>query len=285
MDHVDAETIEKEIMPNILKLIAKDNRIQEITVRMAQIIGKVVYKLSRNNSNLHRKYQTEIIDFYNRICEDHETEDCRFHAAYNLPCFHACYRQKATEEDDDEAAAPAPAATPAAAPAATQTAASATIPAAESTRPTHVGDIELVERGAAPARGTGTASVSFQLAQETCRQLEMRGDYTLAAEVLARALAQEGLRINHHLLPSATDLVSEPERYAVISKSLAVAMAHMQEDLRSLKAPLLEREPPPLQRLLDVVEREAQRVRCLPGAWLGALRAANELPRPARGSA
>ena len=187
-----------------------------------------------------------------------------------------------TEEDDEEAAAPAPAATPAAAPAATQTAASATIPAAESTRPTHVGDIELVERGAAPARGTGTASVSFQLAQETCRQLEMRGDYTLAAEVLARALAQEGLRINHHLLPSATDLVSEPERCAVISKSLVVAMAHMQEDLRSLKAPLLQREPPPLQRLLDAVEREAQRVRCLPDAWLGALRPANELPRPAR---
>ena len=189
------------------------------------------------------------------------------------------------EADDDEAAAPAPATAPATAPAAAPAAAAAATPAAESTRPTlHAGDIELVERGAAPARGTGTASVSFQLAQETCRQLEMRGDYTLAAEVLARALAQEGLRINHHLLPSATDLVSEPERYAVISKSLAVAMAHMQEDLRSLKAPLLQRSlmAPPLQRLLDAVERGAQRVRCLPGAWLGALRAANELPRPAR---
>jgi hypothetical protein len=183
----------------------------------------------------------------------------------------------ALEAEDDEAGAPAPATALAAAPAAP-----AAAPVAESTHPTHVGDIELVERGAAPVRGTGTASVSFQLAQETCRQLEMRGDYTLAAEVLARALAQEGLRINHHLLPSATDLISEPERYAVISKSLAVAMAHMQEDLRSLKAPLLQREPPPLQRLLDAVEREAQRVRCLPGAWLGALRAANELPRPAR---
>lgn len=102
LEHVDIETVEQEIMPNILKLIAHDNRIQEITVRMAQIIGKVVYKLSRNNSNLHRKYQTEIIDFYNRICEDYETEDCRFHAAYNLPCFHACYRQKAPEEDEDE---------------------------------------------------------------------------------------------------------------------------------------------------------------------------------------
>jgi len=110
----------------------------------------------------------------------------------------------------------------------------------------------------------------------------MRGDYTLAAEVLARALAQEGLRINHHLLPSATDLVSEPERYAVISKSLAVAMAHMREDLRGLKAPLLQREQPLLEQLLDAVEREAQRVRCLPGAWLRALRAADELPRPAR---
>ena len=120
----------------------------------------------------------------------------------------------ALEAEDDEAGAPAPATALAAAPAAP-----AAAPVAESTHPTHVGDIELVERGAAPVRGTGTASVSFQLAQETCRQLEMRGDYTLAAEVLARALAQEGLRINHHLLPSATDLISEPERYAVISKS------------------------------------------------------------------
>ena len=54
LDHVDSETIEKEIMPNILKLIARDNRIQEITVRMAAIIGKVVFKLSK--SGMHRKY-------------------------------------------------------------------------------------------------------------------------------------------------------------------------------------------------------------------------------------
>ena len=104
LDHVELETVESEIMPNILKLIAPDNRIQEITVRMAQIIGKVVYKLSRNPANLHRKYQTEIIEFYKRICDDYETEDCRYHAAYNLPCFHACYRPPQTmiEEDDDD---------------------------------------------------------------------------------------------------------------------------------------------------------------------------------------
>ena len=91
-------------MPCILKLIAHDNRIQEITVRMAQIIGKVVYKLSRNAANLHRKYQAEIIDFYTRICDDYETEDCRYHAAYNLPCFHACYRppQMLMDEDEDD---------------------------------------------------------------------------------------------------------------------------------------------------------------------------------------
>ena len=191
----------------------------------------------------------------------------------------------ADDDEEEEAAAPAPVvANPAAPPAQTvATPAAAPAPAAAAAaapaRP-RAGDIELVERGVT-TRGTGTASVSFQLAQETCRQLEMRGDYTLAAEVLARALAQEGLRINHHLLPSATDLVSEPERYAVISKSLVVAMAHMQEDLRGLKAPLLQREKPPLQQLLDTIEREAQRLRCLPGAW-SALRAAKGLPRPTR---
>lgn len=102
LEHVDLETVESEIMPNILKLIAHDNRIQEITVRMAQIIGKVVFKLSRNSANLHRKYQTEIIEFYTRICDDYETEDCRFHAAYNLPCFHACYRPPMAILDDDD---------------------------------------------------------------------------------------------------------------------------------------------------------------------------------------
>ena len=35
LEHVELETVEQEIMPNILKLIAQDNRIQEITVRMA----------------------------------------------------------------------------------------------------------------------------------------------------------------------------------------------------------------------------------------------------------
>jgi hypothetical protein len=57
--HVDAETKEKEIMPNALKLIAKDNRVQEITVRMAAIIGKIVWKLSK--SDMRRKYQNEFV--------------------------------------------------------------------------------------------------------------------------------------------------------------------------------------------------------------------------------
>ena len=56
LEHIETETIEQEIMPNILKLISQDNRIHEITVRMAQIIGKVVYKLSRNSANLHQKH-------------------------------------------------------------------------------------------------------------------------------------------------------------------------------------------------------------------------------------
>ena len=100
LEHVDAETIEKEIMPNILKLIAKDNRIQEITVRMAAIIGKVVWKLSK--SGMHRKYQNEFVEFYHRICDDLESEDSRYHAAYNLPCFHLCYHTPSPNDDDDD---------------------------------------------------------------------------------------------------------------------------------------------------------------------------------------
>jgi hypothetical protein len=87
-------------MPNILKLIARDNRIQEITVRMAAIIGKVVFKLSK--SGMHKKYQTEFVEFFHRICDDYETEDCRYHAAYNLPCFHLCYHIPIQGDEDEE---------------------------------------------------------------------------------------------------------------------------------------------------------------------------------------
>jgi hypothetical protein len=64
----------------------------EITVRMAAIVGKLVYKLAKNSGGLHRKYQTEFVSFYGRICDDYENDDNRFHAAFNLPCFQFCYR-------------------------------------------------------------------------------------------------------------------------------------------------------------------------------------------------
>ena len=68
-------------------------------MRMSEIIGKVVYKLSKTSGQLHKKYQTEFIAFYHRMCDDFETEDIRFHAAYNLPCFHICYRPPQEDEE------------------------------------------------------------------------------------------------------------------------------------------------------------------------------------------
>jgi hypothetical protein len=34
------------------------------------------------------------------MCEDFETEDIRFNAAYNLPCFHVCYRPPQEEGEE-----------------------------------------------------------------------------------------------------------------------------------------------------------------------------------------
>ena len=170
-------------------------------------------------------------------------------------------------DDEDDT----PPAAPAAAPAAAAGSASSSPPtpravtfSLEPNLPPPGGEIKLTDTAAAAASSSaGTASVSFQLAQETGRQLEMRGDFTLAAEVLSRALAQEGLRINQRAL-SGMDLATEgaPE----ICRSLTVAMAHMQDDLRNLKAPLLQREPPLLRRLCDAL----------------AMRTPSEVPRPAR---
>jgi len=116
---------------------------------------------------------------------------------------------------------------------------------------------------AASQLSTGIASLSFQLAQETGRQLEIRGDYTLASEVLARALAQEGLVINQRAI-NGLDLAEDGA--AETYRSLTNAMARQQEELRNLRAPLVAREAPLLQRLCDALT----------------MRSARELPRPAR---
>ena len=56
---------------------------------MAEIIGKVAFKLEK--VGLHMNYKKEIITFY-RDLTDHEDEDIRRLAVYNLPCFNLLYK-------------------------------------------------------------------------------------------------------------------------------------------------------------------------------------------------
>ena len=130
---------------------------------------------------------------------------------------------------------------------------------------------------------TSASSVSFLLAQETGRQLETRGDYVLAAEVLARALAQEALRINQRVL-ACIDLADEgaPE----VCMNMTVSMARQREDLRNLRAPLLQREPSLLQRLCDSLAMRSAQVTAShsPSPPLATVPTGcvQELPRPTR---
>ena len=79
--------------------------------------------------------------------------------------------------------------------------------------------VELTDAEAEPT----PSSISYQLAHETAHQLELRGDYRRAADLLAVALVEEAQRTNQRVLRSL-DLMTEPENF----RSLTVAMAEQQ---------------------------------------------------------
>lgn len=91
------------------------------------------------------------------------------------------------------------------------------------------------------------ASVSYQLAHETARRLELRGEYAAAAELLALALAEEAQRINQQAL-GQLDLTQQPLQL----KGIMTCMAQQQAHLLKLRMPLLHhgehsvQEPPKL---------------------------------------
>lgn len=56
---------------------------------MAKIIGKVAFKLEK--VGMHMNYKKELISFYRELT-DHEDDEIRCLAAYNLPCFNLLYK-------------------------------------------------------------------------------------------------------------------------------------------------------------------------------------------------
>lgn len=115
-----------------------------------------------------------------------------------------------------------------------------------------------------PGEDAGVASVSYQLARETSRELELHGDFLRAAELNAVALAEEAQRINQQAL-GALDLQKHPESF----RSISVTMAEQQALMFGISAPRLDERAPPLLG------------RCLTGLAKRPLRRAT-LPRPRR---
>jgi len=123
------------------------------------------------------------------------------------------------------------------------------------------------------------ASVSYQLAHDTVRELEARGDFATAAELLALALAEEAQRINQRLLANI-DLATQPDEF----KSLNVVMAEQQSLAAKLLVPRLEERAAPIfaRCLAKIAQRPPPREPTpRPGRILDAIAKRWHLPRDA----
>jgi hypothetical protein len=74
-----------------LKALVIENNHDEIIARMAQLIGRVVHKLSA--FDLHIKYKEQILMFYREII-NHRDENIVLQGILNLPCFNLLYKDK-----------------------------------------------------------------------------------------------------------------------------------------------------------------------------------------------
>jgi hypothetical protein len=89
LEHLALETIETQFIPNFLKALVIKNNHDEIIARMAQLIGRVVHKLSA--FDLHIKYKEQILCFYQELIEHREEENV-MQGILNLPCFSLLYK-------------------------------------------------------------------------------------------------------------------------------------------------------------------------------------------------
>ena len=89
LESIELNKIETEFMPNFLKALVLKNNHDEIIARMAEIIGRIAYKLSF--FDLHIKYKEQILGFYKTII-NHKDEAIVQSGVFNLPCFHRLYK-------------------------------------------------------------------------------------------------------------------------------------------------------------------------------------------------
>ena len=73
-------------MKGVLHTAEED--IEEIQLRMAEMIGRIVFSLSA--FGLHLKFKDPLLDFFRKMA-NHKELKMRRHAAFNLPCFNQLY--------------------------------------------------------------------------------------------------------------------------------------------------------------------------------------------------
>jgi hypothetical protein len=93
---LDEETIDKEFIPVVFSTM--EVIIEEITYRLAMILGKIVFKLK--DFDLHLKYREQLISFFNSSCTHKELE-MRRAGCFNLPCFHLMFQDYEEELNVD----------------------------------------------------------------------------------------------------------------------------------------------------------------------------------------
>lgn len=94
LDQLPTEDIENEYVKEVLRTANAD--VEDIQVRLAEIIGRVVHQLSP--FNLHMKHKNVFINFFKFIA-NHKELKLRRLAAFNLPCFNKLYKDS---QDDGE---------------------------------------------------------------------------------------------------------------------------------------------------------------------------------------
>lgn len=96
LNQFDLNTIETEFIPVVMSTI--DINIEEIVQKLAQMLGKIVYKLKE--FDLHLRNKDQFLEFFEQI-SSHKDIEMRKHAAYNLACFNSLYKDYQAEHNID----------------------------------------------------------------------------------------------------------------------------------------------------------------------------------------
>ena len=96
LEHLEKSDIDGEYVHEVLRTLNAD--VEEIQIRVAELIGLIVHKLS--TFELHLKHREEFLNFF-KMMVSHKEAKMRRHAAYNLPCFYKLLKEYQDEVDID----------------------------------------------------------------------------------------------------------------------------------------------------------------------------------------